>query len=103
MKLKTLLAVAILAHLLVHPGVHAGLARAGSSPQAQPPPSFAQTVAQMAKSLPCPACLAHRSLLALPVVATTTPLEWESVGLLTQASLLSFSLCSRPARAPPLA
>lgn len=101
MKLKTLLALLVLAHALVHPLAHALPVLTGAAEQAQSPAPRSGT--QVRSTAPCPACLSHRLILADAVLISTVAPNWQPVLLAPPSRVSSFLSLSRPARAPPLA
>lgn len=102
MRAKTLLALLVLAHALAHPLAHALPLPAAASEQAQGPASSLPTEARLAKSVPCAACVAHRVLAPMPAVVSVRQEQWQPLAAPLELRVLSSSLLTRPARAPPL-
>lgn len=101
MKLKTLLALLVVAHALAHPAVHT--LPVLTPPQAQSPAAPDSSPAQVVGNAPCPACAAQRAVVAVPVLISAITPRWQPLVPRPQTSFLSFDTLARPARAPPLA
>ena len=101
MRPKTLLALVVLAHALGHPLVHTLPVLTATVEQAQGPSSSPSPAARVNGSVPCAACLGHRLLPEVMLLASALEPEWEPVTPASQARAASFLLVTRPARAPP--
>lgn len=103
MKTKTLLALIVLVHALGHPLVHALPGLAAGAEQAQGPSSPSPPAKQINGSVPCAACVAHRLLPAVTLLATALDPDWEPLAPAPRLQVSSFFLLVRSARAPPRA
>ncbi len=101
MKPKTLLALLVLAHALGHPLVHTLPVVTAAAEQAQGPSSSPSPETRVNGSVPCAACLAHRLLPEVMLLASALEPEWEPVTPASQVRTASFLILTRPARAPP--
>ena len=101
MKLKTLAALIVVAHALVHPVVHTLPVIVPGPERAQAPATSPRPGPQLNNGQACPACCAERDLpanpLLVPAVEPPGPPVWFSP---LTPSLFSSAL-TRPARAPP--
>lgn len=105
MKLKWLLGVVALTHVLVHPVAHMWLPAGGAPPEAQPLTSYPASAPESASLGPCLGCRTGSDLVAPRVTSLPVPLRaFEEKLTLAPLRLASgrFRL-QVPARAPPLA
>lgn len=102
MKLRTLAAVVVIAHALVHPALHA-LTLLPSGPVGQPrielPASPASS--SLGTRNACPACLEQRGFAATLVLLPEAPLEWQQILSPPLTAVSYLSIRPLPARAPP--
>jgi hypothetical protein len=103
MRAKTLLALLVLGHALGHPLVHTLPVVTAAAEQAQGPSTSPSPETRVNGSVPCAACLAHRLLPGMTLLASALEPEWEPLAPAPQARTASVPPLTRPARAPPQA
>lgn len=101
MKLRTLAALVVVAHALVHPAVHTLPVIVPGTERAQAPATSPLPGLQLNKGQPCPACRVERDLPANPLLVPTAQPPGPPVWLPLLTPVLSSSALTRPARAPP--